>query len=35
MKQPMIKLQSHHFWLVIAAIVFGVALFFYLRVRLY
>jgi NADH:ubiquinone oxidoreductase subunit 2 (subunit N) len=33
MKEPVFKTQ--HWWLVAAAILFGVALFFYLRVRAY
>lgn len=33
MKQPILK--SKHWWLLAAAILFGVALFFYLRVRVY
>lgn len=33
MKQPTLK--THHWWLLAAAILFGVALFFYLRVRVY
>ena len=33
MKQPILK--PHYWWLLAAAILFGVALFFYLRVRVY
>ncbi len=33
MKQP--RLKPQHWWLLAAAILFGVALFFYLRVRAY
>lgn len=35
MKQPIIKPQPVHWWLLVAAILFGAALFFYLRVKVY
>ena len=35
MKLPIEKLQPLHRWLLAAAILFGIALFIYLRVRVY
>lgn len=35
MRQPVIKPQPIHWWLLAAAILFGIALFFYLRIQVY